>query len=103
LSKADFEAAAATVDPYIAKTGALSGVIIHTESFPGWDSFAALLTHLEFVKEHHQRVSRVALVTDSAIGSLAEAIAKHFVAAEIRRFAFADMARATAWIQGKPD
>jgi len=103
LSKRDFENATAIVDPYIEKAGGLNGVIIHTETFPGWDSFAALVAHLEFVKEHHKRVSRVALVTDSPIGSFAQAIANHFVVAEIRRFPFREMAQATAWIRGQPD
>ena len=86
LSKNDFESAAQVIDPYITKTGRLNGLIIHTQSFPGWDSFAALSSHLRFVKEHHKKISRIALVTDSAIGNLAEPVASHFVNAEIKLF-----------------
>ena len=56
LSKNDFELAAKIIDPYIQETGQLNGLIMHTKSFPGWDSFAALFSHLQFVKEHHRKI-----------------------------------------------
>ena len=48
LSKEDFESAVKIIDPFIEKNEHLNGLIIHTESFPGWDSFAALSSHLKF-------------------------------------------------------
>ncbi len=60
LSKTDFQAAAGIIDPYIRHHGALAGIVIHVEDFPGWDSFSALITHLKFVKDHHRDVSRSA-------------------------------------------
>jgi hypothetical protein len=41
LQQADFEALAQLVDPYIETEGELQGVLIATESFPGWADFAA--------------------------------------------------------------
>ena len=99
LSKADFESAVTIIDPYIEKTGRLSGLIIHTKAFPGWDSFSALCSHLTFVRNHHKKVSRVALVTDSALGTFAEAVASHFVNAEIKVFPFLEMEAAKTWIR----
>ena len=98
LSASDFQSAAKAIDPVIEKSGRLNGIIIYTKSFPGWDSFGALVSHLRFVKDHHTKVSRVALVTDSAIGKFADPIASHFVAAEIRSFPFADYDKAREWI-----
>jgi len=98
LSKSDFELAAKIIDPYIEKSGALKGIIIRVDSFPGWDSFAALSSHLEFVKGHHKKISRVALSTDSVIGKFAEAIASHFVNAEIKTFPFNALDTARKWI-----
>lgn len=98
LSKSDFESATKVIDPYIEKTGHLNGLIIHTKSFPGWDSFAALVSHLRFVKEHHKKISRVALSTDSKIGGFAEAVASHFVNAEIKRFSYQELEQAKFWI-----
>jgi hypothetical protein len=98
LSKNDFESAAKIIDPYIEETDQLNGLIIHTKSFPGWDSFAALVSHLRFVKEHHKKISRVAFSTDSKIGSFAEAVAVHFVNAEIKIFSYLELEQAKLWI-----
>ena len=53
LEKADFERVAKELDLYLAKSGMLSGVMICTKAFPSWDSFAALLEHFKFVKDHN--------------------------------------------------
>jgi hypothetical protein len=50
------------------------------------------------VKGHHEKVSKVALVTDSLLGDIAEIIAGHFVSAEIKRFPFDDLANAQNWL-----
>lgn len=100
LSQDDFESAAKLVDPYIEKAGQLSGLVIHAESFPGWDSFAGLSSHLKFVREHHKKISRVAFSTDSVIGNFGESVAGHFVNAEIKVFAYQDLEQAKEWASG---
>ena len=100
LSKGDFELAAKIIDPYINKAGRLNGLIIHTKSFPGWDSFAALSSHIRFVKDHHKKISRVAISTDSVVGNFAEAVASHFVNAEIKLFSFQELEEARSWVAG---
>lgn len=100
LSKDDFLRAAKIIDPYIEDNGHLNGLIIHTESFPGWESFAALCSHLKFVKEHHEKISRIAFSTDSALGNFAESIASHFVNAEIKLFSYQDFGQAGNWVAG---
>ena len=54
IQAGDFESVAKLVDPYIEQTGGLRGVMIEAPSFPGWDSVAALVSHLQFVRDHHQ-------------------------------------------------
>jgi len=100
LSKDDFAAAARIIDPFIEETGRLNGLIIHTKSFPGWDSFAALSSHLSFVQGHHKKISRVAFSTDSIIGNIAEAVASHFVNAEIKLFSYEELEQAKSWVTG---
>jgi len=100
LSKGDFESAAKVVDPYIDETGQLKGLIIHTKSFPGWDSFASLISHLRFVKKYHKKIPRVAFSTDSVVGDLAEAVASHFVKAEIKLFSYQELGKARKWVIG---
>lgn len=55
LSKSDFVSATEIIDPYIEMSGSINGLIIHVESFPGWESFTALCSHLKFVREHHKK------------------------------------------------
>ena len=98
LSEADFISASKIIDPYIEKSGKLNGIIIHVKSFPGWDSFSALIKHLKFIKEHHKKVSHVAFATDSPIGGIAEHIASHFVSAKIKNFSFNELEKAKKWI-----
>ena len=100
LSEKDFQSAAEIIDPFIEKSGKLNGIIIHVKSFPGWDSFSALISHLKFIKEHHNKVSHVALVSDSPIGGFAEHVASHFVNAQIRSFPFNELENSKKWILG---
>lgn len=98
LSEKDFQSAASLIDPYIEKAGKLNGIIIHVKSFPGWDSFSALISHLKFIKAHHEKVAHVAFATDSPIGKFAEQVASHFVRAEIKNFSFRELENAKQWI-----
>jgi hypothetical protein len=63
IQAGDFETIAKLVDPYIEQTGGLRGIMIEAPSFPGWDSFAALLSHMKFVRNHHQLVAKIAAVS----------------------------------------
>ena len=69
-------------------------------SFPGWDSFGALSSHLRFVKDHHKKITRIAFSTDSGVGNFAEKIASHCVNAEIKVFSFEELEQAKKWAAG---
>lgn len=98
LQKSDFEELARAVDPQIEEHGDLNGLILDVDKFPGWDGFGALVTHLRFVRDHQKHVKKVAVVTDSQLGDLAEHLASHFISAEIRHFPAGEMAEARSWI-----
>jgi hypothetical protein len=74
--------------------------VIEAPSFPGWEGLGALAAHLRFVRDHHKLVRKVAVVTDSTLGNVAEHPASHFVSAEIRRFPAGGTAAAREWIVG---
>ena len=99
LRAEDFTALAGTIDPYIEHNGELNGLMIEAPSFPGWENFAALLSHLRFVRDHHRRIERIAVVTDSALLTVAPKIASHFVSAQLRTFDAAGRAAALAWLE----
>ena len=103
LEAEDFQRLAAVVDPYLTEAGRLRGVMICAESFPGWAGFGALVSHIRFVKDHHQRVARIAAVTDSGFLSILPTIANHFVRADVRHFAYQEKQAAWEWLQGLTD
>lgn len=98
LCEEDFANAAAKADPFIEKSGLLKGVVIEAATFPGWDSFGALVAHLRFVRDHHKKIARVAIVTDSSLGNLAEVFISHFLTAEIRHFSANEIETAQSWV-----
>ena len=98
LSKEDFAGLAAAADAYLSDHAKLHGVLIHAKEFPGWEDFGGFTAHMHFVHAHHKKIERVAVVTDSKLGGLVETLGKHFVAAEIKHFAFADKGTALAWL-----
>jgi len=98
LEAADFERLGAEVDPYIEKAGALNGLMIVAEHFPGWDDFAALTSHIRFVREHHSKIRRVALVTSDRLVSALPRMASRFVDAEVRAFPMDGRDEALLWV-----
>jgi hypothetical protein len=103
LEAADFERLSARVDPYLAEAGVLGGVMIVAEHFPGWDDFAALTSHLRFVREHHRKIRRVALVTSDRLVSTVPRFASHFVDAEVRSFPMEQRDEALLWVGAASD
>jgi len=100
LSAEDFRAISRTVDPYIRENGKLTGLLIEAPSFPGWDSWSALIEHISFVRGHHRKIERVAAVTDSTILTIAPKIAKHFAHPEFKVFRSGERANALTWLKG---
>jgi hypothetical protein len=98
LESTDFEKLAQEVDPYIEQHGKLHGLMIDAESFPGWKDFAGLLAHLRFVKNHHQKIQKVAVVSDSNFLSYAPKVASHFVQAELKHFPSSQKEDALRWL-----
>jgi hypothetical protein len=99
LEASDFERLARAVDPYIESNRKLRGLMICTETFPGWSDFRALISHFKFVRDHHRKIVRVAAVTDSGFLSIAPSVAGHFVDAEVKHFDFRAREAALAWLK----
>jgi hypothetical protein len=97
LRAADFDAIALTADTWIEAHGSLHGVVIHAREFPGWENLTSFLRHMRFIRNHQQKVTRVALATDSKLASLAPRIAEHFVKAQLKSFPYDALEDAIAW------
>ncbi|MEO8397912.1 MAG: STAS/SEC14 domain-containing protein, partial [Chloroflexota bacterium] len=77
----------------------LRGVLIHSKAFPGWEDFGGFTAHLRFVREHHEKVARVAIATDSPLAGILESLGKHFISAEVKHFPYMDKAKALDWLR----
>jgi tRNA U38,U39,U40 pseudouridine synthase TruA len=86
LEAADFTTLASRVDAYLEGHDILHGVLIHAKAFPGWKDFSALLAHLKFVRRHHQRIEKIAVVADGGFATVMPNLASHFVHAQVRHF-----------------
>jgi len=98
LDTADFVELAKAIDPHIEANGDLAGLIINASKFPGWDSFGTMVHHFRFVRDHQKHIKKIALVTDSHLGDVAEHLASHFVSAKIRHFPGEQLDQARHWI-----
>jgi hypothetical protein len=100
LESRDFEKLTQEIDPYIEANGKLHGLMIVVASFPGWKDFASFVAHLKFIKNHHQKIQKIAVVSDSNILSIAPKFASHFVQANIRHFPHSQREDALCWLIG---
>ena len=98
LSAEDFSELTNAVDAYLETHESLKGLLIHTQVFPGWEDFEGLIGHIKFVKDHHQRIQKVALVSDSKMASIAPRLASHFISAEVKSFDYNSGDEALSWL-----
>ncbi len=99
LEATDFDALACEIDPYIVEHGKLSGLMIHAKAFPGWANVDAFLAHMQFVKSHHQKIVRLAMVTDSKLLGELPKIAGHLVHVQVKHFSESQHEDALRWLK----
>ena len=99
LETADFTTLAIRIDAYLEEHEALHGVLIHAKAFPGWKDFSALLAHLKFIRRHHQKIEKVAVVADGGFATVMPRIASHFVHAQVRHFDLGHEDTAWDWLR----
>lgn len=94
----DFDALAAQVDPIIREYGYMGGLLINAADFAGWESFASLVHHCQFIREHHKHIHKIAVVSDHSLLGFMPRLVDHFVSAEVRPFAASERRRALDWL-----
>jgi len=57
-----------------------------------------MLAHLKFLKEHIQKIEKVAVVADGALANIMPNIADHFVHAQVQHFSFVHEDAALDWL-----
>jgi hypothetical protein len=98
LSKEDFSAISAQLDPIIESEGELEGLVIKTREFPGWEKFSDVIEHFRFVRNHHRAIRKIAIVTDAKVAEILPTVVNHFVKAEVKHFSFDEYRDAIEWI-----
>ena len=101
MTEEDFAKLTNTVDEYLETHDALMGLLIHTQEFPGWEDLEGFIGHIKFVKDHHRKIKRVALVSDSRMASVAPKLANHFVSAEVKSFEYNSYQEALDWLRSE--
>ena len=99
LEATDFEALIREIDPYIAEHGKLSGLMIRAKAFPGWANLEAFRAHMQFIKSHHQKIVRLAMVTDSKLLGELPKIAAHLVQVQVKHFSESQHEDALRWLK----
>ena len=99
ITRDDVATLTRTADDYLAGHSKIAGVMVETRTFPGFASVGAFADYARFIADHHARVRRLALVTDSALAPIAEFMAKYVVGVEMRHYSFAEGAAALGWLR----
>jgi hypothetical protein len=102
LTVDDFKTLTTDVDAYLGGDRNLTGLLLTVERVPGWESFAAVVQHIRFVRDHQKRIARVAVVTDNSLLKIPPQIAGHFAHPEFRVFPSADRSGAEEWLKSAP-
>jgi len=103
LEEDDFANLADIIDPYIAQHGALRGLLLEAERFPGWQGVEGLMSHIRFVRDHHRSIERVAVITDNPVLSVLPKLANKVIHAQVRHFASDQKEAALAWLISTSD
>jgi hypothetical protein len=103
IKAADIGKMAEQINGYINEHDRVPNLVIVAKSLPHWSNFEALGEHLNFVKNHHQIVRKVALVSDSKLLWLARTVVDRFTGAKVRRFTVEALDDAVAWAEIEED
>ena len=98
LSSDDFHRLSEAVDRWLEQGNSLEGLLIQARKFPGWEDLGSLISHIEFIRDHHRKVQKVALVADGAVAGILPAIGDHFVKAQVRGFDSDEKDAALHWL-----
>lgn len=98
LAAEDFARVRRKVDDYLTDHDRLGGLVIRTPDFPGWRSLAGLASHFRFIRDMHEKLPRVALVSDTKLKPVAETLGRHLVDAEVKGFAYDALDEAQRWV-----
>jgi hypothetical protein len=105
ISADDIRSCATTIDGYINEHDAVPSLVFHVSELPHWKDFEAMGAHFRLVKDHHNVVPKVAIVSDNSFLAVARVFVDLFTGAKVRRFpedAFDDAVNWAAMVEDHP-
>ncbi|PRY20473.1 SpoIIAA-like protein [Aliiruegeria haliotis] len=103
LTEADIKELKQRIDDYINEQDKVPNLVVQANEAPIWEDVAAMSSHIAFVKQHHQLVKKVAIVSDSAFISMARPLVDVFTAAKVRHFGTDALDDAANWAAMEDD
>ena len=99
LNAGDFRQLAPQIDSLLQQHGTIR-LLVDASNFGGWEDIAAFEKHIGFVKKHHQKVERIAVIVGHnwqywVIGTM-----RLFLHPEVRTFDKSGKGEALQWITG---
>ena len=99
LGEDDFEAVGTAVSEYLKDHERLPGIMLRSRRAPDWQNIGALFAHLKLVHSVHDKIGKVALVTNSPMGAFADHVLDPLMLAGIRQFDYDQNEEAIAWLK----
>ena len=97
LNADDFQRLAPAIDTLIQQQGAIR-LLVDASHFGGWKNTAAFERHIGFVKDHHQKVERIAVMTGHDWQHWVIGTIRLFVHPEVRVYDKGEQNEALRWI-----
>jgi hypothetical protein len=98
LEESDFQALTSEIKSIHQSQRALKGILVYTKDFPGYETFSDLLAHGEFVKQHRDKIAKIALCTDSSVGKLLELAGNNLTETKAKQFPYDQKDEAEKWL-----
>ncbi len=103
LTEDDFEKLRDAFEGFINEHDGVPNLLIRPHGIPRWASPEAMKKHLQFVKEHHRLISKIALVGDLGPLAVVPTLADLFVAPSVRHFPADKVDAAREWLKSPDD
>jgi hypothetical protein len=99
LETADFAAVVQDIEPYLANHESLKGVMIFAKAFPGWLNLEASVSHMQLIENYHQKIQRLAIVSDNGLLSALPNFVGHLVHPDVHHFSESEYEAALNWLR----
>jgi stage II sporulation SpoAA-like protein len=99
LEAEDVREIAPRIDALISEHGQIR-LLIDASAFSGWENIATFEAHAKFIKSHHQKVERIAVIVAHDWQHWLIGAVRMFLHPEIRAFDISHGSEALQWIVG---